>query len=54
MSKEQQENYMALGMVWGMCAGSILSTLNVVSVSYGVSFGMLIGMAAGSAIKKQK
>lgn len=49
----EEDNYMSVGMCLGICFGSVLSLLGIISLSYGTSFGMLIGMITGMCIKKK-
>lgn len=48
-----EDDYISVGMCWGICFGSVFSLLGIVSLSYGISFGMLIGMVVGIYIKKK-
>ncbi|XZK95773.1 hypothetical protein ACSXB4_08490 [Clostridium perfringens] len=56
-NKDEQstnEDYMSLGMCFGIAIGSIFTnTFGKNSISYGVSFGMLGGIFIGMNIKKK-
>lgn len=46
-----EENYMAIGMLFGVAIGTIF--FNAESRPYGICFGMLFGMVIGMSIKKK-
>ncbi|WP_244834017.1 hypothetical protein [Clostridium sp. BJN0001] len=53
INKEDGNNYMSAGTCLGICFGSVLSLLGIVTLSYGISFGILLGMIVGMCIKKR-
>lgn len=52
--KEDEEDYMVMGLPLGMCFGTVLGAAGIIPLSYGISFGMLIGIVVGMCIKKNK
>lgn len=58
-SNKEQDNYMELGMSYGMVAGSAVMSILFALGQYGwgifaIWAGLLIGMLIGLAIKKKK
>lgn len=51
--KDDEENYMVMGLPLGMCFGTVLGAAGIIPLSYGISFGMLIGILVGMCIKKK-
>lgn len=58
-NKDNEETYMAVGMIWGVAFGSIGGAIisSFTKITYYpifLSVGMMIGMIFGSGIKKNK
>lgn len=47
-----EDNYLSVGMSFGMCVGIVLGSIGIVPLAYGISFGMLFGLIVGMLIKK--
>lgn len=46
------DTYITEGMCLGMCAGTVLGSMDVFNMGLGISLGMLVGEAIGYCIKK--
>ena len=52
-TKQNQENYMALGMCFGVSIGGLIGYIVFSNFSLGMCFGLSLGMAIGITIKKK-